>query len=169
MKLQALVRGYLVRKRAAATLQSMQALIRAQAAARNQRTGQVLSRSHRVQSEFRARKSMVRYLKKIQLGQICLLATVNVMLFSLFCLNRKGLMNQEMIISIAKDFQHHMIHITIHMKGVPKLLKLTHITSQNQGLGGSTSNQHPTILVAKIYSTQQCLRLYHVHSLAGPQ
>ncbi|CAO2814751.1 unnamed protein product [Amaranthus hypochondriacus] len=61
VKLQALVRGYLVRKRAAATLQSMQALIRAQAAARNQRTGQVLSRSHRVQSEFRARKSMERF------------------------------------------------------------------------------------------------------------
>ena len=78
-------------------------------------------------------------------------------------------MNQEMIISIAKDYRHHMIHILTHMKGVPKLLKLTHIISQNQGLGGSTSNQHPTILVAKIYNTQQCLHLYHVLSLAGPK
>lgn len=57
VKLQAHVRGYLVRKRAAATLHSMQALIRAQASARSQRAN---NRSSKLHSEFRSRKSMVR-------------------------------------------------------------------------------------------------------------
>ncbi|XP_021857655.2 protein IQ-domain 26 [Spinacia oleracea] len=57
VKLQAHVRGYLVRKRAAATLHSMQALIRAQASARSQRAN---NRSSKLHSEFRSRKSMER-------------------------------------------------------------------------------------------------------------
>ncbi|KAG6497666.1 protein IQ-domain 26-like [Zingiber officinale] len=44
VKLQALVRGYLVRKQAAATLHCMQALVRAQGAARAQRSPSFLSR-----------------------------------------------------------------------------------------------------------------------------
>ncbi|XP_021765360.1 protein IQ-DOMAIN 14-like [Chenopodium quinoa] len=58
VKLQAHVRGYLVRKRAAATLHSMQALIRAQAGVRSQRAKLALNRSSKVPSEFRSRKSM---------------------------------------------------------------------------------------------------------------
>nr|GMC53832.1 protein IQ-DOMAIN 31-like [Ipomoea batatas] len=57
VKLQAHVRGYLVRKRAAATLHSMQALIRAQAAVRSQR----FRCTPRFQAETRARKFPERY------------------------------------------------------------------------------------------------------------
>lgn len=59
MKLQALVRGYLVRKRAAATLRSMQALIRAQTAVRSQRARNSIN-SFRFAPELQARKSIVR-------------------------------------------------------------------------------------------------------------
>ncbi|KAL0463849.1 UNVERIFIED_CONTAM: hypothetical protein Slati_0272500 [Sesamum latifolium] len=61
VKLQALVRGYLVRKRAAATLHSMQALIRAQAAIRSQRARRSTNNEHRFQPEMRARKSIERF------------------------------------------------------------------------------------------------------------
>lgn len=61
VKLQALVRGYLVRKRAAATLHSMQALIRAQTAVRSQRARRSsLSGDYRYPPELRARRSTVR-------------------------------------------------------------------------------------------------------------
>ena len=46
MKLQALVRGYLVRKQAAATLQSMQALVRAQASIRAARSSRAAALPH---------------------------------------------------------------------------------------------------------------------------
>ncbi|KAG6588002.1 Protein IQ-DOMAIN 31 [Cucurbita argyrosperma subsp. argyrosperma] len=52
VKLQALVRGYLIRKQATATLHSMQALIRAQATVRSQRTRRF---------ELQARKSTERF------------------------------------------------------------------------------------------------------------
>lgn len=58
VKLQALVKGYLVRKRAAATLQSMQALIRAQAAVRSQRARGIKNNEHRFQPEIRSTKSI---------------------------------------------------------------------------------------------------------------
>lgn len=60
VKLQALVRGYLVRKRAAATLHSMQALFRAQAAVRSQRARRSVGNEYRYQLETRARKPNVR-------------------------------------------------------------------------------------------------------------
>lgn len=66
VKLQALVRGYLVRKQATATLHSMQALIRAQATVRAHRTRArlILHHIHHPdeisQHLFPARKSMVR-------------------------------------------------------------------------------------------------------------
>lgn len=59
VKIQALVRGYLVRKRAAATLHSMQALIRAQTAVRTQRARRSFNKENRFQSDFRARRSVV--------------------------------------------------------------------------------------------------------------
>nr|QYK98088.1 IQ-DOMAIN 14-like protein [Benincasa hispida var. chieh-qua]QYK98100.1 BFS [Benincasa hispida] len=59
VKLQALVRGYLVRKQATATLHSMQALIRAQATVRSQRTRRFINDETRL--EIRARKSMERF------------------------------------------------------------------------------------------------------------
>ena len=59
VKLQALVRGYLVRRQAAATLQSMQALVRAQAAVRARRAGvPVLPQLHH--PPVRPRYSLVR-------------------------------------------------------------------------------------------------------------
>ncbi|GFP83887.1 hypothetical protein PHJA_000532300 [Phtheirospermum japonicum] len=61
VKLQALVRGYLVRKRAAATLHSMQALIRAQVGVRAQRARRSFNKDHRHQPEVRARKSIERF------------------------------------------------------------------------------------------------------------
>ncbi|KAK6125117.1 hypothetical protein DH2020_041130 [Rehmannia glutinosa] len=61
VKLQALVRGYLVRKRAAATLHSMQALFRAQAGVRAQRARRSISNDYRFQPEIRARKSIERF------------------------------------------------------------------------------------------------------------
>lgn len=60
VKIQALVRGYLVRKRAAATLHSMQALIRAQAAVRSQRARRSMSKDNRFLPEVLARKSLVK-------------------------------------------------------------------------------------------------------------
>ncbi|CAH1425491.1 unnamed protein product [Lactuca virosa] len=60
VKLQAVVRGFLVRKRAAATLYSMQALLRAQAAVRSQRARRSF-RDHRSQPEIRHRKSTERF------------------------------------------------------------------------------------------------------------
>lgn len=61
VKLQAHVRGYLVRKQAAATLHSMQALIRAQATVRMQKSRSLLNKDRRFQHEMRARLSVVRY------------------------------------------------------------------------------------------------------------
>ncbi|WOL02043.1 hypothetical protein Cni_G10762 [Canna indica] len=61
VKVQALVRGYLVRRQAAATLHSMQALIRAQAAVRAQRTRNVLGGDRKLHPEFRARRSLERF------------------------------------------------------------------------------------------------------------
>ncbi|KAL3632883.1 Protein of unknown function (DUF4005) [Castilleja foliolosa] len=60
VKLQALVRGYLVRKRAAATLHSMQALIRAQAGVRAQRARRSMNNDNKHQPEVRARNSIER-------------------------------------------------------------------------------------------------------------
>ncbi|THU60699.1 hypothetical protein C4D60_Mb07t15520 [Musa balbisiana] len=60
VKLQALVRGYLVRKQAAATLHSMQALVRAQATARAQRYGNLLPDDRSFRPEVRHRRSLVR-------------------------------------------------------------------------------------------------------------
>lgn len=53
MKIQALVRGFLVRKQAAATLRSMEALVRAQASVKFQRA------LRRIGNAAPARKSMV--------------------------------------------------------------------------------------------------------------
>ncbi|KAI9188624.1 hypothetical protein LWI28_016401 [Acer negundo] len=52
VKLQALVRGFLVRKRAAATLHSMQALIRAQTAVRSQRARRSFNKENRLNQSF---------------------------------------------------------------------------------------------------------------------
>lgn len=59
VKLQALVRGYLVRKQATATLHSMQALIRAQATVRSQKARGRINKETNNRFEIRARKSMV--------------------------------------------------------------------------------------------------------------
>ncbi|KAF2285223.1 hypothetical protein GH714_039046 [Hevea brasiliensis] len=59
VKLQAHVRGYIVRKQATATLHSMQALIRAQATVRSYRARNLTKTDNRF--EIRARKSMERY------------------------------------------------------------------------------------------------------------
>ncbi|XP_024980597.1 protein IQ-DOMAIN 14-like [Cynara cardunculus var. scolymus] len=61
VKLQALVRGFLVRKRAAATLYSMQALLRAQTAVRSQRARRSFRNHHRIQPETCRRKSTERF------------------------------------------------------------------------------------------------------------
>ncbi|XP_074312494.1 protein IQ-domain 26-like [Silene latifolia] len=61
VKLQAHVRGYLVRKQAAATLHSMQSLIRAQATVRSLRANQSLTQNNKLQSDFRSRRSMERF------------------------------------------------------------------------------------------------------------
>ncbi|CAL9061580.1 unnamed protein product, partial [Musa banksii] len=58
VKLQALVRGYLVRKQAAATLHSMQALVRAQTTARAQRYGNLLPDDRSFRPEVRHRRSL---------------------------------------------------------------------------------------------------------------
>ncbi|CAM0957443.1 unnamed protein product [Alopecurus aequalis] len=58
VKLQALVRGYLVRKQAAATLQSMQALVRAQASMRAHRAGASAALTQLHHSSFRPRRSL---------------------------------------------------------------------------------------------------------------
>ncbi|KAI3761588.1 hypothetical protein L1987_52008 [Smallanthus sonchifolius] len=60
VKLQALVRGFLVRKRASATLHSMQALIRAQAAIRSERARRSFAKDHHVPLESRHRISTVK-------------------------------------------------------------------------------------------------------------
>uniref|UniRef100_I1PT18 DUF4005 domain-containing protein n=1 Tax=Oryza glaberrima TaxID=4538 RepID=I1PT18_ORYGL len=62
VKLQALVRGYLVRRQAAATLQSMQALVRAQATVRAHRSGAGAAANlpHLHHAPFWPRRSLVR-------------------------------------------------------------------------------------------------------------
>ncbi|XP_074588586.1 uncharacterized protein LOC141844426 [Curcuma longa] len=60
VKLQALVRGYLVRKEAAAALHSMQALIRAQATVRAQRSRNLISDYRIFLPEIRHRRSLER-------------------------------------------------------------------------------------------------------------
>lgn len=60
VKLQALVRGYLVRKQAAATLHSMQALIRAQTSVRSHRARRFINSEATNRFEIRARKSTVK-------------------------------------------------------------------------------------------------------------
>lgn len=59
VKLQALVRGYLVRKQATATLHGMQALIRAQATVRSQKNRGVFNNEAN-KFEIRTPKSMVK-------------------------------------------------------------------------------------------------------------
>jgi len=60
VKLQALVRGYLVRKQATATLHSMQALVRAQATLRSHQSRRLMStKNEAFRSQHRARRSMV--------------------------------------------------------------------------------------------------------------
>lgn len=59
VKLQALVRGFLVRKRAAATLLGMQALIRAQTSVRYQRARRSFNKENRFLPESRPRKPIV--------------------------------------------------------------------------------------------------------------
>ncbi|XP_038981301.1 protein IQ-DOMAIN 14-like [Phoenix dactylifera] len=61
VKLQALVRGYLVRKQAAATLHRLQAIIRAQAAARQQNIHSLLPKDGRFPPAIRPRKSYERF------------------------------------------------------------------------------------------------------------
>lgn len=61
VKLQAHVRGYLVRKQAAATLQSMQALIRAQATVRMQKARGLVNKERRIQQEIRQRRPIERF------------------------------------------------------------------------------------------------------------
>ena len=59
VKIQALVRGYLVRKQAIATLHSMQALIRAQATIRSQKVRRIINHDAN-RFDIQARKSMVK-------------------------------------------------------------------------------------------------------------
>ncbi|KAK9078339.1 hypothetical protein SSX86_002396 [Deinandra increscens subsp. villosa] len=61
VKLQALVRGFLVRKRAAATLYSMQALFRAQTAVRSHQRARRSFKDRRIEPETRHQKYMERY------------------------------------------------------------------------------------------------------------
>ncbi|KAI7739949.1 hypothetical protein M8C21_029351, partial [Ambrosia artemisiifolia] len=61
VRLQALVRGFLVRKRAVATLYSMQALLRAQTASRSHQRARRSFKDRRVKPETRHRKSIERF------------------------------------------------------------------------------------------------------------
>lgn len=65
VKLQAHVRGYLVRKQATATLHGMQALIRAQATVRSQRSRNLIKDDNRF--EIRARRPLVYSLRSQKL------------------------------------------------------------------------------------------------------
>lgn len=85
VKLQALVRGFLVRKRAAATLHGMQALIRAQTSVRYQRARRSFNKENRFLTESRPRKSIVSSsFTNIHLSTFCILLIV---LAWLLCFN----------------------------------------------------------------------------------
>lgn len=109
VKLQAVVRGYLVRKQTTATLHSMQALIRAQTAVRSQRARRFLNKENRF-PEHRRRKSIVRadsifcytlsnFLCVVKIDPISLL----LLLFNF----RRGLVMLE-VNSIARGYLHLM-------------------------------------------------------------
>jgi len=66
---------------------------------------------------------------------------------------REDWMRQE-VNSIAREYQHLMIQ-TMQMRGAPKLLRLIHV-SQDQDQEGST-HHCMTLLVKISFSTQQCL------------
>ncbi|XP_074285365.1 protein IQ-domain 26-like [Silene latifolia] len=70
VKLQAHVRGFLVRKRADATLHSMQALVRAQATVRSQRANRTFAKTSMLQSDFRPRRSMERVIDEAKNHQL---------------------------------------------------------------------------------------------------
>lgn len=68
VKLQALVRGYLVRKQAAATLQSMQAMVRAQATVRAQKSRNLIRNDRNLlNKQYCHRRSLVSRLSYLQL------------------------------------------------------------------------------------------------------
>ena len=135
VKIQALVRGYLVRKWAAATLHSMQALIRAQVAVRSQRARRSMSKESRFQPHP-ARKYVVR-------NWFLLFMHTNfnhcLFLFALLCnflSCSNGLMKQE-VSSIVKGYQPHLMKhpsVSMDLMRAPRLLKLTP-SGPNQDLG----------------------------------
>lgn len=72
VKLQALVRGFLVRKQATATLHSIQALIRAQATIKSQKSHRLMNSKNEANSfQNYARRSMV-------LSQTCYMSTSSI-------------------------------------------------------------------------------------------
>lgn len=110
VKLQALVRGYLVRKQATATLHSMQALIRAQATVRAQKSHKLMNNGKRF--EIQVRKSMVICPKPICFRNSFTLYFEKQLHFLVFCfcencrrvLMRVGVNTQHQ--STAEDSQH---------------------------------------------------------------
>lgn len=61
VKIQALVRGFLVRKQAAATLQGMQALIRAQASVRAEKMRRLINNDDNFPPHYQARVPLVSF------------------------------------------------------------------------------------------------------------
>lgn len=100
VKLQAVVRGFLVRKRAAATLHSMQALFRAQTAVRTQRARRSFNKENRFIPEIRPRKSSVRF--DIQNSDGYPTDFWMVLLNFLWKFYRNALMKQEVNYSIVR-------------------------------------------------------------------
>ena len=125
VKLQALVRGYLVRKCAAETFHSMQALIRAQTSVRSQRINR--------NNILHPRHSLVRR----TIHSIILLSILSYLVKLMFLVyNRRNLMIREAI-SIAREYQslsRNIATTTRTMRPVPRLLRLT-LTRQSQDRG----------------------------------
>ena len=152
VKIQALVRGYLVRKRVAATLQSVQAMIRSQAVARSVRARRSMDKENRFHPESPSRKYVV---KNWSLFNLFSFNISHIFCSNFFSCSSNCLMKQE-IINVAIEGQPYTLRSPgMDLMRAQKLLRLT-LAWPIQDAGAST------LQCLNVESIKQCHLLFHV-------